>query len=69
LQNSSDLRGSGIGHEALADGLAQTGESLDRTGQGAGHLVIFDRSAWPWEEKIDQREETCQGRTMTLWGM
>ncbi len=53
----------------LADGLAQTGEYLDRTGQGARHLVIFDRSARPWEEKIYQREETCQGRTITVWGM
>ncbi len=53
----------------LADGLAQTGEYLDRTGQGTGHLVIFDRSTRPWEEKIYQREETCQGRTITVWGM
>jgi len=53
----------------LADGLAQTGEYLDRLGESAGHLVIFDRSARSWEEKIYRRTEEYQGRQMTVWGM
>ncbi|CAK0748310.1 ATP-binding protein [Gammaproteobacteria bacterium] len=53
----------------LVDGLAQTWEYLDRMGQGAGHLVIFDRSERPWEEKIYRREEVYRGRNFTVWGM
>ncbi|CAK0770708.1 hypothetical protein CCP3SC5AM1_60018 [Gammaproteobacteria bacterium] len=53
----------------LADGLAQTWEYLDRMGQSAGHLVIFDRSERPWEEKIYRREEVYRGRNFTVWGM
>ena len=53
----------------LAEGLAQTGEYLDRLGESAGHLVIFDRSARSWEEKIYRRTEEYQGRQMTVWGM
>ena len=53
----------------LADGLAQTWEYLDRVGLGAGHLVIFDRSDRPWEEKTFQRDEPYQGRQIRVWGM
>jgi len=53
----------------LAEGLAQTGEYLDRLGERTGHLVIFDRSARPWEEKIYRRTEEYQGRQITVWGM
>ncbi len=53
----------------LADGLAQTAAYLDRLGERAGHLVIFDRSARTWEEKIYRRVEEYQGRTITVWGM
>ncbi len=53
----------------LADGLQQTGEYLDRLGESDGHLVIFDRSTRPWEEKIYQRIEKYEGRQITVWGM
>ena len=52
----------------LAEGLEQTGQYLDRLGESAGHLVIFDRSAKPWDEKIYRRDETHQGRRITVWG-
>lgn len=52
----------------LAEGLEQTWQYLDRMGEGAGHLVIFDRSNRPWEEKIYCREEEYRGRRMTVWG-
>ena len=52
----------------LAEGLEQTGQYLDRLGESAGHLVIFDRSAKPWDEKIYRREKTHRGRRITVWG-
>ena len=53
----------------LAEGLQQTVDYLDRSGAEAGHLVIFDRSAKPWADKLFQRQETLQGWTLTVWGM
>jgi hypothetical protein len=54
----------------LTDGLKQTWEYMDRCGTPEGHLVIFDRSPdRSWEEKLFRREETYQGRTITVWGM
>ena len=50
------------------EGLEQTGQYLDRVGEGAGHLVIFDRSDRPWDEKIYRRQETHRGRSITVWG-
>ena len=52
----------------LAEGLEQTWQYLDRVGEGSGHLVIFDRSARPWEEKLYRREDTYRGRQITVWG-
>ena len=54
----------------LADGVAQTWEYADRCGAAEAHLVIFDRTPGkPWEEKVFQREESVQGRPITVWGM
>jgi hypothetical protein len=52
----------------LAEGLEQTWQYLDRVGESAGHLVIFDRGARPWAEKIYRHEETHRGRRITVWG-
>jgi hypothetical protein len=52
----------------LVEGLEQTWQYLDRLGESTGHLVIFDRSACPWAEKIYRREETHRGRRITVWG-
>ena len=53
----------------LAEGLPQTFDYLDRCGGEEAHLLIFDRSARDWEEKIFQRDEPWQGRTIGVWGM
>jgi len=55
--------------KTIKDGLAQTWEYLDRMEQGSGHLVIFDRSECPWEQKIYRKEEFFNGKFITIWGM
>ena len=52
----------------LADGLPQTAGYMDRGGADAGHLVIFDRSAKPWKEKIYRRSEEFEGTPVEVWG-
>ena len=59
----------GLAH-TLREGLEQTAGYMDRCGTRAGHLVIFDRGEGKtWDEKIYRREEPCDGRTITVWGM
>ena len=53
----------------LAEGLPQTTGYMDRCGADAGHLVIFDRSAKPWKEKIFHRSEEFDGTPVEVWGM
>ena len=55
----------------LRAGLEQTAAYMDRCATvGVGHLIIFDRSQGkPWDEKIYRREESLNGRTITVWGM
>ena len=53
----------------LAEGLPQTAGYMDRCGADAGHLVIFDRGAKPWEEKIFRRSEEFEGTPVEVWGM
>ena len=54
----------------IAEGLAQTTAYMDRCDAEAGHLVVFDRRAGrSWEEKVFRREESVDGRTITVWGM
>ena len=34
------------------------------------HLLLFDiRPNRPWDERIFHRQESHQGRTITVWGM
>ncbi len=61
------LRGKLAG--TLAEGLPQTAGYMDRCGADAGHLVIFDRSAKPWKEKIFRRSEEFDGTPVEVWGM
>jgi len=36
---------------------------------GMGQLVIFDQGeSKPWEEKLYRREESLDGRPVTVWG-
>ena len=54
----------------IAEGLVQTAAYMDRCDAEAGHLVVFDRRAGrSWEEKVFWREESVDGRTITVWGM
>ena len=61
------LRGKLAG--TLAEGLPQTAGYMDRCGADAGHLVIFDRSARPWKEKIFHRSEEFDGTPVAVWGV
>ena len=55
---------------AVTEGLGQTARYMDRCGADSGHLVVFDLDAKrSWEEKLFRREETVEGRTITVWGM
>ena len=53
----------------IREGLEQTLAYMDRCGGESGHLVIFDRDeSRPWEEKLYRREESLEGRPVTVWG-
>lgn len=53
----------------VSEGLEQTWGYMDKCGTKDGHLVIFDRSGKPWDEKIFRRTETFNGRKIVVWGM
>ena len=53
----------------LKEGLPQTAGYMDRCGADAGHLVIFDLSEKPWEEKVFHRSEEFDGTPVEVWGM
>ena len=54
----------------IRQGLEQTLGYMDRSAAEAGHLVVFDRTEGRrWEDKVFRREESADGRTVTVWGM
>ena len=54
----------------IRQGVEQTLGYLDRSAAEAGHLVIFDRREdRRWDDKVFRREESTNGRTITVWGM
>ena len=54
----------------IAEGLEQLGVYMRRCGVAEGHLVVFDRSEdRSWDEKVFRREESVDGRKVTVWGM
>ena len=53
----------------LENGLPQTAGYMDRCAAAAGHLVIFDRSTKPWDEKVFRRTEEFDGKRIEVWGM
>ena len=55
--------------ETLEKGLPQTADYMGRCGADAGHLVIFDRGAKPWKEKIFHRSEEYDGTPVEVWGV
>ena len=55
--------------QTIAEGLAQTWETMDRCAAEAGHLVIFDRQPGrTWDEKIFRRPETYREQPISVWG-
>ncbi len=55
---------------ALADGLPQIIDYAASCGAEEAHLVIFDRSVEKvWDDKIWERVEVIDGRTIQVWGM
>ncbi|UJS24312.1 ATP-binding protein [Thiothrix winogradskyi] len=54
----------------VAEGLEQTAGYADQCGATEAHLIIFDRRAEiTWDDKIWQRAENWQGRSLGVWGM
>ena len=53
----------------IREGVGQTLDYVDKCGAESGHLVIFDRDeSRPWEDRLYRREESLDGRTVTVWG-
>ena len=55
--------------KTLEKGLPQTAGYMDLCAADAGHLVIFDRSARSWKEKVYRRTEEFDGTPVEVWGM
>jgi hypothetical protein len=54
----------------LPEGVQQTANYMNISGATEGHLVIFDRSSTKsWDEKIYQRQEQVDAKTIYVWGM
>ena len=54
----------------VREGLEQTAAYMDRCGADSGHLVVFDtRPGRSWEERLYRREETVDGKSITVWGV
>ena len=54
----------------VAEGLEQTAAYMDRCDAEAGHLVVFDRTPEvPWDDKVFCRQESFDGKAITVWGM
>jgi len=53
----------------IRDGLEQTLAYMDTCRGDSGHLVIFDRDeSKQWDEKLYRRDESLDGRPVTVWG-
>ncbi len=53
----------------IREGVEQTLDYADKCRAESSHLVVFDRDeSKPWEEKLYRREESFDGRTVTVWG-
>jgi len=54
----------------LAEGLPQTSGYAATCGADEAHLIVFDRSGEKeWDERIWERMETFNGRSVQVWGM
>ena len=56
--------------ETIRQGLDQIRAYMDRCAAEEGHLVVFDRSAEKsWTDKVFRRDQSVDGRRITVWGM
>jgi hypothetical protein len=56
--------------KTLIKGLEQTASYMDTANATEGHLVIFDRREdKSWDEKIYTRQESVDGKSITVWGL
>lgn len=57
--------------KTIDEGIAQTGEYMDRCGSNDAHLIVFNRDPKvPWDDRIFQRQAmTTRERPLTIWGM
>ena len=53
----------------IREGVTQTARYLERSAAECGHLVVFDRGAGSWDEKVFRREQRAGGRRIVVWGM
>ena len=56
----------------VREGVAQTAAYMDRCAAEAGHLVVFDRGAGRWEDKVFHRIDPAGaggGADIHVWGM
>ena len=53
--------------KTLEKSLPQTAGYMDRCAAAEGPLVIFDRSAKPWKEKVYRRTEEFDGTPIEVW--
>lgn len=54
----------------ISEGIKQTSSYAATCGAEEAHLLLFDRSGeTDWDAKIWERTETCNGRTVQIWGM
>ncbi len=53
----------------IREGVSQTADYVDRCGAESGHLVVFDRGAGAWSEKVFHRRVAVNGGEIDVWGM
>ncbi|MEZ4731738.1 MAG: AAA-like domain-containing protein [Caldilineaceae bacterium] len=53
----------------IEQGLPQVWGYMDQANADEGHLIIFDRTASPWAEKIFTQHRRHQGVAIQVWGM
>ncbi len=57
--------------KTITEGIAQTGEYMDRCGSDDAHLIVFNRDPKVrWDDRIFERQSlTSRQRPLTIWGM
>lgn len=53
----------------VREGVEQTLDYMDRCAAESGHLVVFDQGGGKsWEERLFRREQSLDGKAVTVWG-